>query len=212
MMIRSVLDDITLSKHRVEALADGVFAIVMTLLVLELKVPELPRNVAQAELLRGIRELLPIFFSYFITFMLAASFWFFHHLYFHFIRHTTRALCWISLIFLMFVSLLPFSTGLLGHFLRQRVAQYFYFGNQLAIGAALLGHWIYARRANLFVGDAVPEVIRALGIRLSIFPAATAVALAVSVFDTQLSFQACLFAILLFVLIERRRARRRKGA
>jgi uncharacterized membrane protein len=207
MAFRSVLDDVTLSKHRVEALADGVFAIVMTLLVLELKVPELPRNVAQAELLRGIRELLPIFFSYFITFMLAAAFWFFHHLYFHFIRHTTRGLCWISLIFLLFVSLLPFSTGMLGHFLKQRVAQYFYFGNQLAIGAALMAHWFYARRNGLFVEDAVPAAIRALGIRLTIFPAATAVALVVSIFDTHFSFQACFFTILLLVVIERRRAR-----
>jgi uncharacterized membrane protein len=208
MAFRSALDDLTLSKHRVEALADGVFAIVMTLLVLELKVPDLPRNVAQSELLHGIRELLPIFFSYFITFMLAGSFWFFHHLSYHFIRHTTRGLCWINLVFLLFVSLLPFSTGMLGHFLRQRVAQYFYFGNQLAIGIALLLHWTYARRNDLFVDNVVPAEIRALRMRLTMLPAATAVALVISIFNTELSFQGCFLTLMLFMLIERRRARR----
>jgi uncharacterized membrane protein len=208
MVFRSALDDLTLSKHRVEALADGVFAIVMTLLVLELKVPELPKNVAQSELLHGIRALLPIFFSYFITFMLAGSFWFFHHLSFHFIRHTTRGLCWINLIFLLFVSLLPFSTGMLGHFLRHRVAQYFYFGNQLAIGIMLLLHWAFARRNELLVDNVVPAEIRALGMRLTMLPAATAVALATSIFNAEWSFYTCLFTLLLFRLIERRRARR----
>jgi uncharacterized membrane protein len=120
-------------------------------------------------------------------------------------------LCWLNLIFLLFVSLLPFSTGMLGHFLRQRVAQYFYFGNQLAIGAALLAQWFYAWRKSLLVEDAVPAVIRSLGIRLTIFPVATAVALVVSIFNTELSFQACFITFLLFMAIERRRSRTKKG-
>jgi uncharacterized membrane protein len=209
MTFRSALDDITLSKHRVEALADGVFAIVMTLLVLELKIPELPKNAPQSELLHGIRALLPVFFSYFITFMLAGGFWFFHHLSFHFIRHTTRGLCFINLLFLLFVSLLPFSTGLLGHFLRQRVAQYFYFGNQLAIGMVLLLHWTHARRNKLFIDNAVSEEIRALARRLTIMPAGTAVALVISTFNTEMSFQACFFTVMILALIERRRARQK---
>ena len=202
------LGSLALSKHRVEALADGVFAIVMTLLVLELKVPELPKNTPQPELLHGIRALLPIFFSYFITFMLAGSFWLLHHLSFHFIRHTTRGLCWINILFLLFVSLLPFSTGMLGHFIQQRVAQYFYFGNQLAIGIMLLLHWAFAKHNNLFVDDMIPAQAHALSFRLTMLPAATGVALVTSIFKAELSFYACLFTLLLFRLIGRSRARR----
>ena len=68
------------NKARIEALSDGIFAIVMTLLVLELKVPDLPRKVATAELWHAVREHGPIFFSFFLTFMLASQYWFWHHL------------------------------------------------------------------------------------------------------------------------------------
>ena len=67
------------SKARIEALSDGVFAIAMTLLVLEIKVPELPRDVAPAELWHATIEHWPIFFSFLVTFMLAGQFWLSHH-------------------------------------------------------------------------------------------------------------------------------------
>ena len=63
-----------LSKHRLEGLTDGVFAIVMTLLVLELKVPDLPKPVDQAEILHKLGEIGPVFFSFVITFVLAGVF------------------------------------------------------------------------------------------------------------------------------------------
>src|SRR5690242_11054474 len=104
------------NTHRVEALADGVFAIVMTLLVLELKVPALPRDASAAEVWRGVVELGPIFFSYFVTFTLAGTFWFWHHRAFDEIAHVDGPLFALNLAFLSFVSLLPFSTAMFGAF------------------------------------------------------------------------------------------------
>lgn len=140
---------LTLSKGRVEALSDGVFAIAMTLLVLELKIPDLPKETTQGELLYKLREMLPHFYSYAMTFILAGVFWLFHHFTFHFIRHTTRALLWMNIIFLMFVSLLPFSTHFMADFMHYPVALMFYFGNQTVLALLLRAQWIYANRAGI---------------------------------------------------------------
>ena len=146
---------LTLSKSRVEALSDGVFAIAMTLLVLELKIPDLPKDVSQAELLARLREMLPHFYSYALTFVLSGVFWIFHHFTFHFIRHTTRLLLWLNTIFLMFVSLLPFSTHFMADYMRHSVAQMFYFGNQTMLALILRSEWLYARKAGIL--DVKPD-------------------------------------------------------
>ena len=88
----------------------------------------------------------PQFLTYVVTFLIAGGFWFLHHLTFHFIRHVNQFLVWVNLLFLMFVSLLPFSSGLMGHLLMHPVSQLFYFGNMLAISLLLNLHWHYARR------------------------------------------------------------------
>src|SRR5262245_21164349 len=99
-----VADDRALwSTTRAEALSDGVFAIVMTLLVLELKVPQLPRDAPAADVWHGFLELGPVFFSYFVTFMLAGAFWFKHHQAFHEMTHINGPLFALNLGFLSFV-------------------------------------------------------------------------------------------------------------
>ena len=153
-MDRHVVDSPRWGTTRIEALSDGVFAIALTLLVLEIKVPELPRDAAASEVWHEIVGHWPIFFSFLITFMLGGAFWFWHHLSFHAIKHVDGPLCAINLVFLMFVSLLPFSTALLGSFnLRQPVSLAFYFGNQLALGLSLNAHWMYAARHGLLRDD-----------------------------------------------------------
>jgi len=148
------LPHILLTKGRVEALTDGIFAIVMTLLVLELKVPDLPHTAGRDEILAKMKELRPFFFSFAITFVLSGSFWFFHHVLFHFIRQVTRPLVWLNIAFLMFVSLLPFSTNFMGHFIRQPIAVMFYFGNQFVLALLLKAQWIYAERQGLMNPEA----------------------------------------------------------
>src|SRR5438046_2049455 len=86
---------------RIEALADAVFAIAMTLLVLELKAPELPRTATAAEIWHGFGEHPAMFPSFFITFVLASLFWFFHHVSFHALKAIDGPLIAINLVFLM---------------------------------------------------------------------------------------------------------------
>src|ERR1700730_5311053 len=133
------------NKTRIEALSDGVFAIVLTLLVLEIKVPELPRQVAAPELWHALREPWFVFFSFVLTFLIAGAYWFLHHVSFHHIRTANGAVLGINLAFLMFVSLLPFSTAMLGSFtLHQPVSLGVYFGNVFAMGFTLNLLWRYS--------------------------------------------------------------------
>src|SRR6185312_10886892 len=103
-------------QRTMEALTDGIFAIAMTLLVLELKVPELPKSVSTSELLQSLRHEGPAFISFMVSFLYCGVLWMMHHLAMHFIRHIQIGLVWLNLLFLMSISVLPFSCALLGHF------------------------------------------------------------------------------------------------
>lgn len=150
------------SKGRIEALSDGVFAIAMTLLVLEIKVPELPRSAATAEILHALADHGPILFAFFVTFMLTGQFWLWHHIAFHYTRRADRFITLLNIISLMFVSLLPFTTAMLGSFtLRQPLTLVLYFANQLTLGLLLNMHWWYARWKGLLTAErSDPSAVR----------------------------------------------------
>ena len=148
---------VTLGKSRIEALSDGVFAIAITLLVLELKVPEVMEHHSDHDMLEALLDLKWEFATYVITFLIAGAFWYLHHLTFHFIKHVDGFLIWTNLVFLMFISLLPFSAGLMSHLFVHPVSQFFYFGNQLAIALLLNVHWQYAKWRGYVVDTQVRE-------------------------------------------------------
>ncbi|HEV7521471.1 MAG TPA: TMEM175 family protein, partial [Candidatus Angelobacter sp.] len=77
---RKLMHSILLSKGRMEALTDGIFAIAMTLLVLELKIPDLPKHASATELLHKIGEEGPSLFSFMISFLYCGLLWVMHHL------------------------------------------------------------------------------------------------------------------------------------
>ena len=94
-------------KTRVEAFSDGVLAIIITIMVLELKVPH-------GEDFAAIQPLLPVFSSYVLSFIYVGIYWNNHHHLFHTVRHVTGAVLWANLHLLFWLSLLPFVTGWLG--------------------------------------------------------------------------------------------------
>lgn len=148
--------DTQFSKARIEMLCDAVFAIAMTLRVLELKVPDL----------------------FALSFVLARQFWMQHHVLFHYPAHATRAMALLNLVFLMFVSLLPCSTSLFATYGSKQVGVTFYFGNQFVLALLLWAQCALANRQGLLGGDAndpkrrrfaglaaFPGVLAILGIR-----------------------------------------------
>ena len=200
------------NKARLEALSDAVFAIAMTLLVLEIKVPELDRHVDAATLWRAVRALWPVFFSFVVTFLLTSMFWFWHHVSLHCIRRVDSVIVWLNLGFLMFVSLAPFSTAMLGSFtLRQPVSLAFYFGNQLALGLMLNAYWIYAKRQRLLANADLP-VVQRFSIAIQAQPISCLVTLAMIPIDPRWCFRVFAIAQIPTAILIRRRLRAEKRA
>jgi len=108
-----------MTKGRIEAFSDGVIAIIITIMVLELKVPE-------GEHLDMLAPLLPIFLSYVLSFANVGIYWNNHHHMFHSVKHIGGWVLWANLHFLFWLSLMPFATGLMGenHFAAVPVALY----------------------------------------------------------------------------------------
>ena len=109
-------EPILLPKVRLEALVDGVFAIAMTILVLELKVPELVDRRSAAEMFRSLKHALPTLLAYFFSFGMLALFWVWHHRLAAKVARLDKALIAISLGFLSLVSFFPFAAALLGRY------------------------------------------------------------------------------------------------
>jgi uncharacterized membrane protein len=95
-------------KGRLEAFSDGVLAIIITIMVLELRAPQ------HAAQLSDLRPLLPVFLSYVISFVYVGIYWNNHHHMFQVTQHVTGAVLWANLHLLFWLSLVPFATGWLG--------------------------------------------------------------------------------------------------
>lgn len=100
--------------NRIEAFSDGVFAIVITLLVFQLQTPEIKDNENWSELFDALYNLLPKFAGYVISFFFVAVFWVSHHQFFNTLVFSKRGLLWLNNLFLFFVTFIPFPTGVLG--------------------------------------------------------------------------------------------------
>ncbi len=99
---------------RVEAFSDGVFAIAITLLILDIKVPD----AADGRLAHELLDSWPSFASYFVSFLVIGIIWVNHHAVFRYVRHVDRVVLFLNLGLLLSVSFLPFPTSLLARYLR----------------------------------------------------------------------------------------------
>jgi uncharacterized membrane protein len=148
---------------RIEAFSDGVFAIVVTLLVLDLHVPSLGDHAKNpAELGRQLLALLPQFLSWIISFVIVCKFWLNHHHLLGLARHANYAMVWLNSIFLMFQSFVPFPTALMGQYPANPLAVSL-FGAVMALNTVLfIALDAYIRRNLLkpeFIGSQVPHGI-----------------------------------------------------
>ncbi len=167
--------------NRVEALSDGVFAIVVTLLVLEIKVPIVEPESAAAELPHALAEKVPLVLAYAVSFIVLGVYWVAHHNQFHYIRRVDRALLWINVAFLLFVAFVPFTAALVGHYPDVPIAHALYGADLIVIGVALYAHWAYATgRGRLVDGATSPELVRLAKRRIAAPPVFYAIAIALA--------------------------------
>lgn len=178
--------------NRIEALTDGIFAIVMTLLILELHIPNIHAN-----LLTQLYNLLPKFISFIISFIILGIFWIGHQNQYAFIKKVDRVFLWINILFFMFVGLVPFSAGLLGEFPQEKISIFIYGLNLTFVGMMMYLHWWYAVKKLIEV-ELKPEFIKQVNKRILIGPLCYLVALPVSFFSPYLS----IFLFILPVIIQ----------
>lgn len=124
-----------LNKVRLESLSDGLFAIVFTLLVIEIRVPEVIGHATNLDLWHELIDLSPLFIGYGVSFLVLAMFWLSHNFFFHyFVKEINRELLLLNLLYLGFVSLVPFSAHLIGRYPGLSLAVAIYGANVLLLG------------------------------------------------------------------------------
>lgn len=164
------------SIERLAALSDGIFAIAMTLLVLDLRVPAnealhhaRPLWASGAIRSEGVlwdtlEGLAPSLLTFFLSFLTLGIFWVAQQTQLGHFARSDRNLTWIHLALLCAVALMPFSTGLLAEFITYRLALVVYWLNLLLLGAMLFVSWRYAERSGL-VNPETPEVAGSVHLR-----------------------------------------------
>jgi uncharacterized membrane protein len=184
-----------IGTDRLVTLTDGVFAIAMTILVLELGVPAAERTLSDGELGEMLLEMWPEFLIYGLSFLVLGMFWMMHHAIFDSVLHYDFALQWLNIAFLLFAALIPFSTALFGEHGANQVTSLVYGLNMLAITLSGWGMWTYAVSGRRLVRpDLEPALIRGP----SLMGRAYAVALLVPI---GLSFGSPLVSFILYGIV-----------
>jgi len=154
--------------ERMILFSDAVFAIAITLLVIEIKIPDIHEQVSDQKLLFSLRHLIPKFTGFFISFMLIGVYWSVHHRMFGYVTSYTRKLLLLNLIFLFFVALMPFSTGFYSEYagpelIRQqlKVPLTFYVLNFCCVGFMNFIMWRYVTNPKNKVADPPIDLLTA---------------------------------------------------
>jgi len=122
-----------LNRSRLAALVDGTYAIAMTLLILEIQVPTMISEATSEVVESSILGMWPIFFDYGLSFLILGFFWLAHNKQYKHVGRTDDRYTWLTLLGLMFVVLIPFSTELIGSYSDTTASEIFFHMNMLAI-------------------------------------------------------------------------------
>lgn len=200
--------DITHDKtlpHRISALIDGIFAIVMTILVLDIKVPHEMNIYRQVHIEHFLTGHFQDIIVYMIVFITLGYLWYVHHNQFHYIQHTDRNHLWISILTLMFIALIPFSSSLVNKFPDDSVAECFLAGNMFIVGLLNYAGWAYATKRNRLVGENISRsAIMAEKKRLLIFMLVSVAAVAMSFIHPVYAFYFLLLAPIMVFFVKKR--------
>jgi len=191
------------NRERLAALSDGVFAVAMTLLVLDLRVPAMEAIHSEGQLWSALVALGPRLLMYFMSFLTLGIFWNGQQTQLNYFERVDRDLSWIHLAFLIFITLLPFSTQLLAEFIGYRVALFAYWLNIFMPGALLYASWVFATRHGLIQADTPAEVSAAICRRVLIAQSLYAVGALLCFVSIRLSIAAILLVQLNYAIAPR---------
>jgi uncharacterized membrane protein len=199
------------SIERLNALSDGLFAIAMTLIVLEIRVPPHAAIHTESELWAAVVALAPQTVTYLLSFLTLGIFWVGQQSQLHYFKEGDRNLSWIHLAFLAAVATLPFTTHLLADFITFRVALLVYWLNIVVLGGLLYVSFAYADRAGLIDEGAPAGYAGAVRRRIVTAQGLYALAATLCVFSTYWSI-GMIFLLQLYYAVAPRLPRRLRAA
>jgi uncharacterized membrane protein len=187
-----------MEKDRLLAFSDGVIAVVITIMVLELKTPH-------EATLGALAEAAPVFLSYVLSFIYVAIYWNNHHHFFHLVRHVDGVMLWANLHLLFWLSLIPFTTSWMGEYHEAAVPSAVYGAVLLAAAIA----WVMMQKVIIRSQGEHSPLARALGRDLKgrLSPLCYLASILLSFVDTRIA-QAIYAVVALMWLIPDRRIER----
>ena len=202
----------TAETTRLEAFSDGVFAIAITLLILEVKVPTPAMSQVAGGLWRALVAQWPSFVSYVISFATIGIMWINHHAMFQYIRRADRGLLLLHVVFLLLVSFVPYPTSLVAAYVMTaegRTAALIYGGVFTAIALAYNAIWWYGVRDRSLLGGEVHVAgLRTISRRYRVGPLLYAAATLMAFVNVAASLALYAALALFFALPDRRRSSR----
>jgi len=169
------------SKARVEALVDGIFAVSMTLLVLDIRLPEGARLESNADLISQFASISQLLEVYVLSFVVLAMFWVAHGLQFRFVEKVDKPLLWIDFGFLLLTTTVPFTTNVVSTHGKLSVAVTVYAGTLLLLGTALFLHLHRLRHhPQLATKELTPALGKSFQWRLTVMCAIPVIAAALA--------------------------------
>jgi len=193
------------STTRLEAFSDGVFAIAITLLILEVKIPRHEDLIQHGGLYSYLIQLWPSYLSYILSFIVIGIYWSNHHWLFGFIKRTDHVLNMLHIIFLMAIAFFPFASAILGDFIasdeyRNAAVTAFCIGNFLPV-PPILAVYLYAVNNHRLVDARLSSgFIRTQAYKLLMGVVFTGVSIAVSFYYPMISMGMVVFIFLLFLI------------
>ena len=189
----------SLMLDRLNALSDGVVAIVLTLLVLGIEVPE-DHDFATNGLLDYLSKVEYQVTVYAVSFVLGGSYWVAQNVMFHYFRHGTRTLTWLNLLFLFLLTLLPFTAQLIGAYRMEPLVMVVYGAVNVACSLSLALIWWYANYVALVVWPRIdPAIARSMMMRILASALLSLAAIGVAFVNVRLSHLVFLLTPLLFI-------------
>lgn len=190
-----------LPKTRVEAFSDGVIAIIVTILVLEIKVPRLGGDRLEDQLLAAFWHALPLVGAYAVSFMVLLVFWVAHHQLMHSLRRVDRNLLWLNGLFLMILAFVPAPTALIGEYPSAAAGSVLYGGVLALAGLAFLAMRLYVTRHGTLLHEAVPAAAARQAVRKGLLsPLLYGLGAAVAVADTRLAWGVYVIVPLIYIV------------
>ncbi len=193
------------STHRLEAFSDGVMAIAITLLIIEIGVPHVTGDESLGE---KIGDLWPSYGAYTLSFATIGIYWANHHAFIELFRRTDHAFLMLNVLFLMAIAFLPFPTAVLGEYLKEEAqradAVTFYSLGLLLPAAAWFLLWLYGRWRGLLVEGLEPYYVRFMTGQFLLSVTIYGAAVALSFVEPWAALAVCVSVTFLYLLPPRR--------